>query len=215
MKKCSKCENTDIGLFSKNKSSSDGLRSVCKICSRKYGVSYYDTNKIELTNQHKEYRLDSKNKLKISSKNKIWYSNNADNVKKRTSVYAKSNRDMYRKYQRNYYANNKDNFSYIYGSRLRTRIWNALKGKARNKHMSELIGCSWEDLKIHLESLFQPSMTWNNYGEWHIDHIKPLSLFDLSNEEELSIACHYTNLQPLWAKDNLVKSNKYEEKYYV
>ncbi len=71
-----------------------------------------------------------------------------------------------------------------------------------------MIGCSWIDFKIYLESKFTEGMSWDNYGKWHIDHIVPLSSFDLSDPVQLEKACHYTNLQPLWAKDNLKKSNK-------
>ena len=73
------------------------------------------------------------------------------------------------------------------------------------------MGCSVEELKKYLESKFYPHsetgeiMSWENYGEWHIDHRKPLKMFNLSKREELLKACHYTNLQPLWAKDNLIK----------
>jgi len=65
-------------------------------------------------------------------------------------------------------------------------------------------------LIAHLESKFQEGMSWENYGKngWHLDHIIPLSAFDLTDPEQLKIACHYTNIQPLWARDNLVKSNK-------
>lgn len=61
-----------------------------------------------------------------------------------------------------------------------------------------------------LESKFQPDMNWDNWASdgWHIDHIKPLASFDLTDREQLLIACHYTNLQPLWAKDNIAKSDK-------
>lgn len=65
--------------------------------------------------------------------------------------------------------------------------------------------------KVYLESLFQPGMVWENYGNdgWHIDHVRPLSSFDLLDPVQFSQACHYTNLQPLWAKDNLSKGNKW------
>lgn len=73
------------------------------------------------------------------------------------------------------------------------------------------LGCSIDELRIHLESKFQPGMSWTNYGEWHIDHIYPLSKVDLSNKEELLKVIHYTNLQPLWAIDNLRKGNRISE----
>jgi hypothetical protein len=69
------------------------------------------------------------------------------------------------------------------------------------------LGCTVEELKKHLETHFQPGMTWDNYGEWHVDHKIPLSSFDLSNPVEFKKSCHYTNLQPLWALDNIRKSD--------
>ena len=78
----------------------------------------------------------------------------------------------------------------------------------------ELVGCSIPDLIKHLESKFQEGMNWSNYGfyGWHIDHIRPCSSFNLLNEEEQKQCFHYTNLQPLWAKDNLQKHNKWSNK---
>jgi len=95
---------------------------------------------------------------------------------------------------------------------IRVRIRLAIKG-TKNFSISTNMGCTWYTLCNHLESLFQPGMTWENYGRkgWHVDHIKPLSRFDLQDPKQIIDAIHYTNLQPLWAKDNLVKSDKYEE----
>lgn len=72
------------------------------------------------------------------------------------------------------------------------------------------LGCSVEFFKKYLESLFLEGMSWDNYGEWHIDHKIPLSSFNLLDHKELSKACYYTNLQPLWAIDNLMKADKIE-----
>lgn len=88
---------------------------------------------------------------------------------------------------------------------IRQRVRMAING-TKSQSVTKNLGCSWNDLKTHLESLFVAGMTWDNYGRtgWHIDHIKPLSFFNLSDNKEFQKACHYTNLQPLWAKDNLV-----------
>ena len=95
---------------------------------------------------------------------------------------------------------------------LRNRLLIALKNNQKSGSAVSDLGCSVPELKQYLESKFQPGMTWDNWSHsgWHIDHIKPLSRFNLSNREELLKACHYSNLQPLWAKDNLAKKDKYE-----
>ena len=90
---------------------------------------------------------------------------------------------------------------------LRSRLYNFVKGKNKNSSF-EFVGCSIDELKKHLSSHFTEGMSWKNYGEWHIDHIKPCASFDLSIEEEQHKCFHYSNLQPLWAKDNLKKGTK-------
>lgn len=96
---------------------------------------------------------------------------------------------------------------------LRSRLYAAICGHARPESSISLFGCTVTDLIKHIESLWQPGMGWYNYGKngWHIDHIKPLSLFDLLDLQQRRLACHYSNLQPLWALDNLQKGNKYVE----
>lgn len=97
---------------------------------------------------------------------------------------------------------------------LRSRLSKALSRKQKTVSMTQYLGCSLDELKTYIESKFLPGMTWENYSinGWHIDHIKPLNLFDLSDPEQLKEACCYRNLQPLWAKDNRSKGDKYEER---
>lgn len=95
---------------------------------------------------------------------------------------------------------------------LRSRINSAFKGKNKSKTTIKLLGCSIEQLKKHLESHFKPGMTWDNYGRkgWVMDHIRPCCSFDLSKKSQQIKCFHYTNLQPLWEKENESKGSKYE-----
>ena len=95
---------------------------------------------------------------------------------------------------------------------LRSRLHGAIKNNHKGGSAVSNLGCSIEELKKHLEGKFKPGMAWDNYGfyGWHIDHIVPLSSFDLSNPDEVKQACHYSNLQPLWAEENLQKSDKHD-----
>lgn len=92
----------------------------------------------------------------------------------------------------------------------RSRIRAAICGKKKSVSTRELIGCDIADLMRHLESKFKPRMAWNNYGirGWHIDHIRPCSSFNLLNENELRTCFHFSNLQPLWAAENIRKKDK-------
>jgi len=95
---------------------------------------------------------------------------------------------------------------------LRSRVQKALKNYnvKKEKHTLEYLGCTLGELRTHLENKFQEGMNWENQGEWHIDHIRPCASFDLSEEENINKCFHYTNLQPLWAIDNLMKGCKYD-----
>lgn len=127
----------------------------------------------------------------------------------RTRLYKNRNRLFANERARKYHAKRKKTDVYYCLKRvLRGRVNVALKRAKASKKVSaiESVGCTTKFLKSYLETRFQPGMTWDNYGlEWHIDHVKPLASFDLSKKSQQMKANHYTNLQPLWALDNIVK----------
>lgn len=90
---------------------------------------------------------------------------------------------------------------------LRTRLAMAIKQSVKSGSSVRDLGCSIEYFRQYISSMFQPGMTWENWGKngWHIDHMKPLASFDLTDRKQFLEACHYTNLQPLWAIDNIRK----------
>lgn len=147
-----------------------------------------------------------------------------DCVKNYRKEYNKINKEKINKQSIEYYLKNKKqllikqhkyennkrktNIQYKLGCMLRSRLRSALKNNQKVGSAVKDLGCSISELKEYLENKFKEGMTWNNQGEWHIDHIKPLSSFDLTDRKQLLEACHYTNLQPLWATENLQKANK-------
>ena len=185
--------------------------------------SYYKRKKKEVLARNAKYRKNHKDKFKQYQKEyelrypervrqfKLkWYLTNKD----KHGEWAKNNRDKVNAINKRYKDKNsaKVNLQNV----LRNRIIIALKtnGLKKNKRTIEMIGCSVEELKSYIESKFVNGMTWENrgYRGWHIDHIKPLSLFELRDEEQQKLAFHYTNLQPLWMRDNFSKKNKYDRK---
>lgn len=93
---------------------------------------------------------------------------------------------------------------------LSSRLRMALKRGSKSASTHEFLGCTGMELRHHLESLFQPGMSWANYGRggWHVDHKRPCASFDLADPEQQRACFHYTNLQPLWELDNLKKGSK-------
>ena len=165
---------------------------------------YYEQNKQEVLDRNKKYRDENKesveatnkqyyenNKAKIRAYRKQWRADNKDRVNELTRIRSKERR--------------KTDINYKIKGNLRGRLYKAVKGLAKSDTTLNLLGCDIEYLKTHLELRFDNGMSWDNYGEWHIDHIAPCVSFDLSNSEEQEECFHYTNLQPLWAEDNLKK----------
>jgi hypothetical protein len=91
-----------------------------------------------------------------------------------------------------------------------TRAFKRLAAGRKKSCTEQLLGCTFEQLRLHIQSQFKPGMAWNNYGYrgWHVDHIKPLASFDLFDPEQQKAAFSYKNLQPLWGKENMQKHAK-------
>jgi len=126
-----------------------------------------------------------------------------------------SRKDKHNQYckicKRKYFKNKRlTDPSFRISANLRTKIHQSVRDNKKFKFY-DLLGCDIKYLKQYLESKFKPNMSWKNYGRtgWHIDHIKPCSLFDMTTPEEQKKSFHYTNLQPLWAEENLRKYNNY------
>jgi hypothetical protein len=142
-----------------------------------------------------------------SLSNKKNYEKNKAKRKKQIREWDKNNLDKRRSW---HHRNQLSNINYRIKRAIRARLYAALKNGYRKESSLSYLGCDLHTFKLYISNLFTDGMSWDNYGEWHIDHIKPLSLFDLSNEDEIKKAQHYTNLQPLWADENILKSNKYD-----
>ena len=133
-----------------------------------------------------------------------------DNELIKHNLWKKVNRNKIKTYKRIYENNRKrKDVSYKLKCYLRSRLSNVVKKNKKSNTIIKLLGCSIGKLKLHLQNQFKINMTWKNYGKWHIDHIKPCAKFDLSKASEQRKCFHYTNLQPLWAKENISKGKKY------
>jgi len=207
MKKCTKCKvDKEITEFFKDKQRKGGLYPSCKECGKEYHKEYNKKNKDKIIEHKKEYY--KKNKNKINKSNKEYYEENKDKVAERVKEYYKENKYKIIERQNEYVKNRRlSDPLYKMKSNLRSRTYKAFKHKGYSKKTKtqEMLGVDWEITKKHIERQFTNGMNWSNQGDWHIDHIIPLS--SANTEERLKKLCHYTNLQPLWAVDNLIKSD--------
>ena len=149
------------------------------------------------------------NFIKENNRKTLWAKNNPTKVKESKQKYYNNNTDK-EQFRNNQYTQNRKKIDIVFKLSCvsRTRLIEFLKIKnitKKNKTFN-YIGCTPQFLKEYLETKFVSGMSWDNHGEWHIDHIIPLS--SAKNENDVYMLCHYTNLQPLWAEDNLKKSNK-------
>lgn len=153
-------------------------------------------------------KYTEKNRKKVYERNREWRKNNWDAVYKQRKESGSQRKNI----NKWYHNKGKHNINHVLSERLRVRIRRALHGKDKSKPTLELLGCDIDFFKQHLENQFQENMSWDNYGEWHIDHINPCCSFDLSIPEEQQKCFNYTNLRPLWGKENILKSKEDRKK---
>jgi len=199
---CNKCGNVcSLDEFDKRTDELCGYRTICKLCRRIYINKYRARNPEKDNERRRKKYWENHEKELIRSKRK------AEKNKKKNIEYRKINRKRTSEKMKIRYHND-DIF------RIKTNIRNRMRLFLKKHHMVklsktfEIVGCSPEELKEHLEKQFDDRMSWENYGfyGWHIDHKLPLDYG--KTEDEIYKLCHYTNLQPLWASENLQKSNK-------
>ena len=171
---------------------------------------YYENHKEQGKEQKKEYHKNHKEQIK--EQNKEYYENHKEQRKEYKKEYREGHKEQANEQQKNRCA---VDIQYKLACLLRGRLRGALKNNYKCGSAVRDLGCSILELKIKLEQMFYPNpktgemMSWENQGSgWHIDHIIPLSSFDLTDRDQLLKACHYTNLQPLWAEENLSKGAK-------
>lgn len=220
MKNCVICLRIkEIECFCKDKSRRDGLNNKCKQCVKESQIK----NKEKLRAYKDAYIGKNKEKLSIQAR-------------ERRRIFRLTQREKYNEQRRVYYINKnkkRDDFLIIFLAKnpifidcyykkekekgtvykirnnMRSRMGQCIKDK-NNKTWQTIVGYSIKKLRNHLEKKFQEGMSWENYGEWHIDHIIPVSKFNIKSikDEDFKRCWSLKNLQPLWAFDNLKKHNK-------
>ena len=206
-KLCQTClKEKPTTMFYRDKSRKDGFYPECKECQNERHKRWYQKNISKERQRVRDYVDKNINKVKEYRNSKSYKTNQKNYMK----YWRKENQDKLIEYKKNYHNQTemKDPCFRILKS-LRGRLLQALKNNVKKKHTIQFIGCSVKELKSYLESKFDSSMSWENYGRkgWHIDHIIPCAKFDLSKLEEQEKCFHYTNLQPLWWYDNCMKSD--------
>lgn len=229
MKRCKKCSlEKPFEAFFRSKASKDGYLNSCKACNKsswkKFDTKeYHRKNKAARADYAKKYFQENKERLANTK-----YNIDPNLAEKRQEKYKAVQREKYandeqyrdvrKEMSRNYLKNNQHKKRHKYKTdpnfRLRrvlsVRVTDAIKNQATTKAYKtiELIGCTVDEVRVYLENQFVEGMSWDNHGEWHIDHVIPCASFDLSDPVQQKKCFHYTNLQPLWAKDNLSKGDR-------
>ena len=209
MKICTTCkENLPESSFSKKRQRKDGLSGICRNCIRAVSKRNYARYRDELIQKSRDFRAQNPDSFKQYYRDNYDYFQdyNAKTAEKRAQ-WQKENKARIDQKRRERWEKRPE---LRLKARIRSYFWSKLKKSyvAKPNSSIALLGCSVEEFKRHLEKRFASGMSWENYGKWHLDHIRPCAAFDLTNPIQLAACFHFSNLQPLWAKDNLRKGAK-------
>lgn len=211
-KKCTKCgKELPLDQFyqQKSRNNSIGYKSECNNCDKARSTRWARSNREKINKRRRDKYKNNPDGVKRS--NAKWRGNNP--IKYRTSIdkWEEANPEKIKATKINYRRRHRlIDLDFKITENIRAAMHGALNRNTKSGHTVELLGCSIEYLRHYLENQFTEGMAWNNYGVhgWHIDHVIPLSYFDLTDPSQQRRAWHYTNLQPLWARDNLKKKSK-------
>ena len=201
-----------IAAYSKQYRSEPDNKAKSIAYRKQYRKQHYLDNKAKISASAKQYRLANKDKL--AAYNKQYKLDNKAKIAVRHKQWILDNKAKLKDYIKQYNLNNKAKTAVkvkrryetdpLFKSKcaLRASVCNAFRRIGQNKpaRTEQLLGCSWLEAKAHFERLFKEGMSWENHGEWHIDHIRPVASFKM---DELHLMNHINNLQPLWAEENL------------
>lgn len=220
---CKKCRILYLREYRKNNKNNPyklepKTTKICRVCNNEKPVDNFIKGKRICTICQKEYLkkryLDKKESLSIQSK--IKYELNKEEIKKRNGEYSKNNREKINQRTKRYKNEIlKNDPLWIIKNRISGGIRRILKSKSIMKKFStnsqwyEIVGCTASELRTYIESQFLDGMSWEKRELWHVDHIIPISF--AKNEKEIIMLSHYSNLRPMWSKDNIIKSDKIDE----
>ena len=197
---CCKIEK-NISDFSNNKRFEDNKNVTCKECNGARSLKYYYSNKELVELKRKEYIQTEKYKLTREK----YLKENREEINRVKKLYKLNNREKVLQDKREYYQRKKNDPIFALTKRLRQGIYRSIRG-VKLRSSLDILGCTEENFKIHIENQFTDDMSWDRLNEIHIDHIIPIS--SAETLEDVYRLNHYTNLQPLWARDNIQKYNK-------
>lgn len=213
VKFCPKCgKNLEVERFSVDNSTKDGLCRICKACrkfermryaaqTRVYSVGYRASHREATREYQRSYRQRNPN---VS---RDYKARNIDRIRERDRQYGRERHFEQAAYTRRKYFSD---VNFRLTVRLASVLSLALKRGRFSPRTEGLVGCKFGFFRGYIESKFKAGMFWSNYGRggWWLDHIRPYASFDLTDPVQLRECCHYTNLQPLWAAENISKGRK-------